>query len=190
MTEIKTLLKDCEEVPTTTVTVANGDILHVKGVENISFKTEHGYGIFTGVLHLSGLDRNLISVPQLTSKYLTIRMLKDKCVISGKQGHVMIVKSQSPRFPEDAKYSTQLCLWHQRFGHLASISIKGLIESLPKLDLSLEFIAAFCTGCVLGKFDRRPFCPTAKKAGSVCEKFHMDIKGPIDMISVGRMFTF
>jgi len=31
------------------------------------------------------LDRNLISVPQPTS----MRMLKDKCVISGKQGHVM-----------------------------------------------------------------------------------------------------
>ena len=49
-----------------TVTVANGDILPAKGVGKISFKTEHGYVTFTGVLHVPGLDRNLISVPQLT----------------------------------------------------------------------------------------------------------------------------
>jgi len=70
----------------TTVTVAKGDIWPAEGVGNISFKTEHGYVTFTGVLHVPGLDRNLISVPQLTSKGLAIRMLKDKCVITGKQG--------------------------------------------------------------------------------------------------------
>ena len=74
------------------MTVANGDILPAKGVGNISFKTEHGYVTFTGVLHVPGLDRNLISVPQVTSKGLAIRMLKDKCVITGKQRHVMTVK--------------------------------------------------------------------------------------------------
>jgi hypothetical protein len=78
MTGTKSLLKDYKKVTTTTVTVANGDILPAKGVGNISFKTEHGYVTFTGVLHVPGLDRNLISVPQLTSKGLTIRMLKDK----------------------------------------------------------------------------------------------------------------
>jgi hypothetical protein len=81
-------------------------------------------------------------VPQLTSKGLTIRLLKDKCAISGKQGNVMSVKksgffcngdsdtaqvavtetpkTEIPRFPDDVKYSTELYLWHQRFGHLAS----------------------------------------------------------------------
>jgi len=42
MTGIKSLLKDYKEVATTTVTVANGDILRATGVRNISFKTEHG----------------------------------------------------------------------------------------------------------------------------------------------------
>jgi hypothetical protein len=83
MTGIKSLLKDHKEVGMTTVTVANGDILPAKGVRNISFKTEHGHVTFTGALHVPGLDRNLISVPQLTSKGLAIRMLKDKCVITG-----------------------------------------------------------------------------------------------------------
>ena len=91
MTGMKSLLKDYK-VATTTVTVSNGDILSAKRVGNISFKTEHGYVTFRGVLHVPGLDRNLISVPQLTSKGITIRMLKDKCVTSEKQGHVMTVK--------------------------------------------------------------------------------------------------
>jgi hypothetical protein len=85
MTGIKSLLKDYNEVAMTTVTVANGAILPAKGVGNISFQTEHGYVTFTGILHVPGLDRNLISVPQLTSKDLAIRMLKDKSVMSGKQ---------------------------------------------------------------------------------------------------------
>ena len=29
-------------------------------------------------------------------------------------------KTEIPRFPDDVKYSTELYLWHQRFGHLAS----------------------------------------------------------------------
>jgi len=92
MTGIKSLLKDYKEVATTTATVANGNILPAKGVGNISFKTEHGYVTFTGLFHVPGLDRNFISAPRLTSKGLAIRMLKDKCVISGKQGHVFTVK--------------------------------------------------------------------------------------------------
>jgi hypothetical protein len=53
---------------------------------------------------------------------------------------------------------------------------KGLVEGLPKLDQLLESIAPLCTGCLTGKSDRRPFRPTAKKAGSACEKVHMHIK--------------
>ena len=74
MTGIKSLLKDYKEVGMTTVTVANGEIFPAQGVGNISFKTEHGYVTFTGVLHVPGPDRNLISVPQLTSKGLAIRL--------------------------------------------------------------------------------------------------------------------
>jgi len=85
MTGIKSLLKDYKEVAMTTVTVANGSILPAKGVRNISFKTKHGYVTFTNASHVPRLDRNLISVPQLTSEGLAIRMLKDKCVITGKQ---------------------------------------------------------------------------------------------------------
>jgi hypothetical protein len=52
-----------------------------------------------------------------------------------------------------------------------TVRAKGLVEGLPKLDHSLKFIAPLCTGCLLGKFARRPLRPTAKKARSVCEKF-------------------
>ena len=67
---------------------------------------------------------------------------------------------------------------------------KRLVKGLPKLDQSLESISPLCTGCLLGKFDRRPFRPTAKKAGSVCEKVHMDIKGPMDMMSIEKHLYF
>jgi len=71
---------------------------------------------------------------------------------------------ESPRFAEDAKYNTELYLWHQRCGHLASRTTGGLVEDLSKLDQSIDSIAALCIGCVIGTFDRRLFRPTAKKA--------------------------
>ena len=52
MTGMKSLLKDYKEVTTTTRTVANGDVLRVEVVENIYFKTEHGYVTCTGVLRV------------------------------------------------------------------------------------------------------------------------------------------
>ena len=70
------------------------------------------------------------------------------------------------------------------------MSIKTLVEGLPKLDQSLEYIAPLCTECLFGKFNRRPVRPTSKKAGSVCEKVHMDIKGPMDMMSIGKHLYF
>jgi hypothetical protein len=160
MTGIKSLLKDYKEVATTTVTVANGDILSAKGVGNSSFKTEHGYVTFIGILHVSGLDQNFSSVPPLTSKGLTVRMLKDKCVISGKQGHVMTVKKsgsfnqllhrqRKPQSPKIRDFLNRTCgisdsdiLLSNRF---VSMSTKGLFEGLPKSDQSLESIAPLCT---------------------------------------------
>ena len=109
MTGIKSLLKDHKEVATTSVTVTNGDILPAKRVGNVSFKSQNGNVTFTGVLHVPGLDRNLISVPQLTSKGITIRMLKDKCVTSEKQGHVMTV-NKSGSFYSINCYTAQVAV--------------------------------------------------------------------------------
>ena len=56
--------------------------------------------------------------------------------------------------------------------------VTNVCRSTPKVHKS---IAPVCTRCILGKFNWRPFRPTAKKAGSSCEKVHMNIKGPMDM---------
>ena len=41
------------------------------------------------------------------------------------------------------------------------MTTKELAEGLPKLNESLESIAPLRIGCLLGKFDRRPFRPFA-----------------------------
>jgi len=100
-------------------------------------------------------------------------------------------KSESPRFREHAKCSTELHLWHQRFRPLSSKSITSMsTKGISKLDQSLESIAPLCTGGLVGKFDRRPFRSTAKKAGSACGKVHMDIKGPMDVMYIEKHLYF
>jgi hypothetical protein len=91
------------------VAVANGDILPAKEAGNVSFKIEQGYITFTAVLHVPGLDRNLISVPPLTSKGLAKRMSKDKYVISGKQRHVMTVKKSGSLYSINC-YTTKVAV--------------------------------------------------------------------------------
>jgi hypothetical protein len=144
MTGIKSLLKDYKEDAMTTVTLANGDILPAKGVGNISFKTEHGYVTFTGVLLVPGLDRNHILVPELTSKSLAIRMLKGKCL------------SSTPCFQIDCCHSSLL------LPSALDVYLESLID-----DHSVVLIK-------LGRF----------------VKSNMDIKGPMDMMSIGKHLYF
>jgi hypothetical protein len=66
VTGIKSLLKDYKEVATTTVTVANGNILPEKGVGNIYFKTKHDYVTFQDWIDTSFCFLNL---PQRVLQY-------------------------------------------------------------------------------------------------------------------------
>jgi hypothetical protein len=122
------------------VTGANGDIYLQEELE----KSTSGPNMVTSPLQVRYACQDGIGKQEHV-----IRMLKDECVISGKHGHELSVKksgsfyfincyttkvalteipnSKSPRFSEDAKYSTELYLWYYPFGQLASISIKGLV---------------------------------------------------------------
>jgi len=45
----------------------------------------------TGVLCVPGLHKNLISVPQLIEKVLSLKMLKNQCIVEAKRGPVMAI---------------------------------------------------------------------------------------------------
>ena len=67
------------------MTIVKGVTVPTEAVGNMSCQTGHGYVTLTGVSHVLGLNRTLMSVPELTSNGFTITMVIDKCMISGKQ---------------------------------------------------------------------------------------------------------
>ena len=64
---------------------------------------------------------------------------------------------------------------------IASMSTKGHVEGLSKLDQWDESVAPLYTECLFGKIWSTTIRSTAKKAGWVSEKVHMDTKGTIDV---------
>jgi hypothetical protein len=80
----------------TSMTLVPASNVAANRLGNVFFNITYGYVTFTCVLHVSELHRTLISVPQLTWYSLSIRTLKDKCIISGNQGHIMTVQKSGP----------------------------------------------------------------------------------------------
>jgi len=47
-----------------------------------------------------------------------------------------------------------------------------------------------CTACALGKFDRKQYRPSKRKATNVLDKVPMDIKGPMEVSAIGGFKYF
>ena len=60
-----------------TVTIANGEKLHAKGVENVCFDIEDQNIRMTDVLHVPELDANLLSISALNRKGFSVLFRKD-----------------------------------------------------------------------------------------------------------------
>jgi len=69
-------------------------------------------------------------------------------------------------------------IWHQRY-------VIGLpVSEENSSDETL------CTGSALGKFDRKPYRPSGRKATNILEKFHIGIEGPMEVSIIGGFNYF
>jgi len=91
MTRDENLLSNCKPMKAVTVTVANVDRLTAAAIGSATFPGVQGTVTPTGLLYVPGLHKNLIFVPKLIEKGLSLNMLKHKCIIESKRCPVMAI---------------------------------------------------------------------------------------------------
>jgi hypothetical protein len=111
------------------MTIVKGVTVPTEAVGNMSCQTGHGYVTLTGVSHMLGLNRTLMSVPELTSNGFTITMVIDKCMISGKQWNVMSTKKSGSIYPISCYTGLSWCNRELRVQN-SEISWRCNVESL------------------------------------------------------------
>ena len=82
-------------------------------------------------------------------------------------------------------------LWHLRFGHLnfqslENLSKRNLVNGLPHIHNPDQL----CETCIFGKNHRIPFVKEPWRAKFPLELVHTDVRGPMNISSVGVISIF
>ncbi|KAE8713932.1 Detected protein of unknown function [Hibiscus syriacus] len=146
----------------------------------------------TGVRHIPGLKRNLISVGQLDGEgYSTTfsgcewKITKGALVIArGKKTGTLYVTSNLENIIAVADVDGKSNLWHERLGHMSEKGMKillskGKLSDLKNVDVGL------CEDCIFGKQKKVSFAKIGKtpKAERL-ELVHIDVWGPSPVSSL------
>jgi len=90
--------------------------------------------------------------------------------------------------------TTLVTISHQDYRHLGSkaISEMGRRKAVIRLPVSEERSCneTLSTGSTRGKFDRKPYRPSGRKATNILEKFHIGIEGPMEVSIIGGFNYF
>jgi hypothetical protein len=164
-----------------------------------------------GVLHIPGMDRNLISVSEMEDAGVktifekgTCRMVRGEMVLmkgvrfgtlyklleitisdrcnSSIVPDIGVEEERTPTISREKVMS-----WHQRLGHIGEKSLqllhgKGMVEGM--FNFSLDFY--FCEHCLYGKQNRVRFPSGATRAKGISQLVHSDVFGPVSVPSLGK----
>ena len=123
---------------------------------------------FTRVLYVHGVHKNLISVPTLIDKRLSLTMLKNKCLLESKRGLVVEVKKSSSFYDTEClaivtdSSDPDILKKDERKVSFASVADT---TNMWQNRFSLLGTKAICfSGCVLGSLTASPLDPTGATA--------------------------
>ena len=156
--------------------------------------------VITSVYYVPGLKNNLFSVGQLQEKGLRIIIEDDVCEIWSKQQRKLIIQSNMTKnrmfmvraYVKKTKGVETRCLqattpndqlWHKRFGHLntrslRSLAEKDMVKGLPNIIHDGDEVV--CEICMRGKQNRESIPKRSLwKSTRGLQLVHSDICGPI-----------
>lgn len=163
--------------------------IHVNGKQRII--------LIQNVLHVTGLQFNLLSVPKLEMKGYRILFEKGKGIIL-KNNKVVAVANRNYRVYElniiNYLHTANACTsvldrgtWHRRLGHINFNSLEKLAGMVEGLNLShLRAADNACSTCVEGKQTRLPHNQRRIRARRPLELVHSDLFGPINTESYNK----
>ena len=156
------------------------------------------------VLYVPKLAYNLLSVPQLTKEGKKTTFSEEKCDIFSNEGELLMVGCRlNELFHVEVESNSNLHslsvqtspseLWHKRFCHLNSCSIKSLIKGnlVDGLDLKNFENLDFCESCAHGKIHRLPFPKkSSRKCTAPLQLVHSDVCGKVSSQSLSGCSYF
>ncbi|XP_073036620.1 uncharacterized protein [Primulina eburnea] len=154
------------------------------------------------VLHVEGLNSNLISISQLCDDNLLVKFDKHNCEVFDESNVCIITGTRSSdncyQIGEDLSCKhvqiTELDLWHQKLGHANFKTLKNLskydaVRGMPNLSSGISYV---CGDCQKGKQTHvsHPMLPIPGTTRCL-ELLHMDLMGPMEVESLGgKKYSF
>ncbi|XP_075524511.1 uncharacterized protein LOC142556904 [Primulina tabacum] len=154
------------------------------------------------VLHVEGLNSNLISISQLCDDNLHVKFNKHACEVFDESNICIMIDTRSSdncyQIGEEhsCKHAqiTELDLWHQKLGHMNFKTLKNLskyeaVRGMPNLSSGIPYV---CGECQKGKQARVSHPVLATSGTTRClELLHMDLMGPMEVKSCGgKKYSF
>ncbi|XP_073020065.1 uncharacterized protein [Primulina eburnea] len=168
-----------------------------KGILNVE-----GLPKLHNVLHVEGLNSNLISISQLCDDNLLVKFDKHTCEVFDETNLCIMTGTRSSdncyQIGEELSCQrvkiTELDLWHQKLGHANFKTMKNLskydaVRGMPNLSSGIPYV---CGDCQKGKQTRVSY-PVLPTSGTTCclELLHMDLMGPMEVESFGgKKYSF
>jgi transposase InsO family protein len=188
------------------IKLADHTIIYSKGVGSIIFVPvingkEARPVELTRVLHVPKLHNNLLSVIFLTrQKQFKVHINADSMdfirdgqtlfVASINEHNTAYLDGHTQTMSELAQLSATLpldySLWHRRLAHVNHDDVKKLVNQDMVTGLKLEAKITpdpICEPCLAGKMHANPFPSTGNVSTKPLELVHMDVKGPIPVLS-------
>jgi hypothetical protein len=155
-----------------------------------------------GVLHIQGLDINLISVSKMDNAGVkkifekeTCRVVRGEMVLLKGVQFGTLYKLKGSTISDGCSSSISLekmfMLWHQILGHIREKGLrllhsKGMVEGMSNCSLDFDF----CEHCVYGKHNQVIFPFGAMRAERVLQLVHSDVFGPVSVPSLGKLVYY
>ncbi|KAL8143673.1 hypothetical protein V2J09_016705 [Rumex salicifolius] len=134
-----------------------------------------------------GMNKNLVSVPQITAagnyvvfgpdnvKVLANASIHGEVLMEGKKVRKLYVLSAGDAYVDKARQHETADLWHAQLAHVHYNRLKAMVKGLPSLDVREGVV---CAGCQFEKAHRLPFTESKKPTvthfkvfGCVCYVF-------------------
>ncbi|XP_073290686.1 uncharacterized protein [Primulina huaijiensis] len=150
------------------------------------------------VLHVEGLNSNLISISQLCDDNLLVKFDKHNCEVFNEANKGIMTGTRSSdncyQIGEEPSCKhvqiTELDLWHQKLGYtnfktLKNLSKYDVVRGIPNLSSGIPHV---CGDCQKGKQTRvsHPVLPTSGTTRCL-ELLHMDLMGSMEVESLGDL---
>lgn len=179
---------------TETVSIGDGSSLPISNYGSSS--ANHSF-LLKNLLHIPAISKNLLSVRQFCqdnmvffefhpSHFCIKQQGTGRTLITGRVEEGLYVLPGETRHPQAlaaATSTTNLLLWHQRFGHPSAATAKRILQTLSLPAPSPYPTQIQCDSCERAKAHSLPHPPTSSQSSRPFDLLFIDLWGPAHYLS-------